>query len=569
MSRGGNSLTSSLQPKLVNWRIGQVRVATIASEDSASVASLRQETPRRERESWWKAASVSELKDHGDSSPLRSPQSRREVKQAMGPQRSIADIGSEGLLFFSPPSRCPQEHRFDVPATVTRRRSSPLPVPKASRETSEKCRYFCEPPRERLLVPFTDFPAAGHATQHHRRFDTPAGEEALMGRARSQTPDYHRRYAQNAAGTSLPGCSAAQVATVPESPRSSRSLQFERLHISWQEFIDGIIADLRKEEGDEEEEDEDEAENKDEMDFKDLSDEEQSFPRSAELDLEKYVDEVMQYIDDDEDEEDAGDKDQDDKACTFNVTSARVADWLSASSEAPNSACQEQVWDGTRSKSRHGEARDFGPRFGRWGRRGCPKSLAEIVDDVHSGTSEAEGGKLGFPSRVRLERAEHKQLGRLLQKLRGSRRDTFLVPTCRSLLFNVDGTLHYLQVALNMRLRGLLPASLKFWTVQEEPWQKLYDLKGNWAYFNRLASTQEQVWKDRNFKMNFSHGLYFEQVTLPGGQDAGQVYPGDKGRDLFAKTLHDDSKLLAGLGLQLQRGFLRLHCKRTHLWNIH
>jgi len=296
-----------------------------------------------------------------------------------------------------------------------------------------------------------------------------------------------------------------------------------------EEFIDGIIADLRKEEGDEEEEDEDaaedEAENKDEMDFKDLSDE----------DLEKYVDEVMQYIDDDEDdaihsdEEDAGDKDQDDKACTFNVTSARVADWLSASSEAPNSACQ-----------------DFGPRFGRWGRRGCPKSLAEIVDDVHSGTSEAEGGKSGTKPLVSarfvvkvIDKAEHKQLGRLLQKLRGSRRDTFLVPTCRSLLFNVDGTLHYLQVALNMRLRG----------AEEEPWQKLYDLKGNWAYFNRLASTQEQVWKDRNFKMNFSHGLYFEQVTLPGGQDAGQVYPGDKGRDLFAKTLHDDSKLLAGLGL--------------------
>ena len=32
-------------------------------------------------------------------------------------------------------------------------------------------------------------------------------------------------------------------------------------------------------------------------------------------------------------------------------------------------------------------------------------------------------------------------------------------------LNKVDGTLHYLQVALNMRLRGLLPASLKFWKV--------------------------------------------------------------------------------------------------------
>lgn len=225
----GRDLLGAATPRTA--RNKEVRVATVASEDSASVASLRQETPRRERESWWKAASVSELKDHGDSSPLRSPQSRREVKQAMGPQRSIADIGSEGLLFFSPPSRCPQEHRFDVPATVTRRRSSPLPVPKASRETSEKCRYFCEPPYGQRRAAsdklhWQDFPAAGHATQHHRRFDTPAGEEALMGRARSQTPDYHRRYAQNAAGSSLPGCSTAQVASVPESPRSVRSLQY-------------------------------------------------------------------------------------------------------------------------------------------------------------------------------------------------------------------------------------------------------------------------------------------------------------------------------------------------------
>ncbi|CAE7177578.1 unnamed protein product, partial [Symbiodinium necroappetens] len=284
----------------------------------------------------------------------------------------------------------------------------------------------------------------------------------------------------------------------------------------------------------EEEEDEDRAENQDETDYKDLSDE----------DFEKYVDEVMQYIDDDKDDaihsdgEDAGDKDQDDKACTFNVTSARVADWLSASSGAPNSACQ-----------------DFGPRFGSWGRRGCPKSLAEIVHDVQSGTSEAEGGKSGtkplisarFVVKV-IDKTEHKQLGRLLQKLRGSRRDTFLVPTCRSLVFNVDGTKHYLQVALNMRLQG----------AEEEPWQKLFDLKGNWAYFNRLASDEEQDSPKKALVEDIKTTMCQEleasdsvevSFVLKWSKDVQVWKDRDKGRDLFAKTLRDDSKLLAGLGL--------------------
>ena len=30
-----------------------------------------------------------------------------------------------------------------------------------------------------------------------------------------------------------------------------------------------------------------------------------------------------------------------------------------------------------------------------------------------------------------------------------------------------------------------------------------------WLFFK----SRKQVWKDRNFKMNFSHGLYFEQVA--------------------------------------------------------
>ena len=59
------------------------------------------------------------------------------------------------------------------------------------------------------------------------------------------------------------------------------------LHLFFIKQLEVTLPIRQDAEGDEEEEDEDaaedEAENKDEMGFKDLSDEEQSFPRSAEL----------------------------------------------------------------------------------------------------------------------------------------------------------------------------------------------------------------------------------------------------------------------------------------------
>ncbi|CAE7660774.1 unnamed protein product, partial [Symbiodinium pilosum] len=79
---------------------------------------------------------------------------------------------------------------------------------------------------------------------------------------------------------------------------------------------------------------------------------------------------------------------------------------------------------------------------------------------------------------------------------------------------SVGGQLHYVQVALNMMLKG----------VEDEPWRRLFDLKGNWLYSHRKAEERDQVWKDFNFRKYFQTGLIVDQVMLPGGQDDGEVY---------------------------------------------
>jgi len=56
--------------------------------------------------------------------------------------------------------------------------------------------------------------AAGAPSSARRRYDTPGGLQGSLGRARAVTPDYHRRYSGNTAGTSLPGSGCATVATV-------------------------------------------------------------------------------------------------------------------------------------------------------------------------------------------------------------------------------------------------------------------------------------------------------------------------------------------------------------------
>lgn len=93
------------------------------------------------------------------------------------------------------------------------------PAVKANPESSDGERLSCHGKQISTQSVWKEKPAAGAPTAHHRRFDTPAGTAALMGRARSQTPDYHRRYSENALGTSLPGCHSLKDISQPETPR--------------------------------------------------------------------------------------------------------------------------------------------------------------------------------------------------------------------------------------------------------------------------------------------------------------------------------------------------------------
>lgn len=201
----------------------------------------RESTPSRNpRDSWWSAASLGELqsskKGHGEvpESPLASPRSRREFREAMvGHSQSLNHIGAESGALLSSSLRSQEACRYHSgdgrirgqARVATKENQSNYPA-------REECRFFRAPVTERLMRSSNqrqEAPAAGSSTSHDRRFDTPAGEAALMGRARSQTPDYHRRYAQSAVGTSLPGSSqigqhAAECRTAdrPSTPQSAR-----------------------------------------------------------------------------------------------------------------------------------------------------------------------------------------------------------------------------------------------------------------------------------------------------------------------------------------------------------
>eukprot|EP00928_Gymnodinium_smaydae_P071841 TRINITY_DN55320_c0_g1_i1.p1 TRINITY_DN55320_c0_g1~~TRINITY_DN55320_c0_g1_i1.p1 ORF type:complete len:432 (+),score=54.72 TRINITY_DN55320_c0_g1_i1:106-1401(+) len=113
-----------------------------------------------------------------------------------------------------------------------KQREAPAPA-EASYHSRQDCRYH-EPPRPltrtRSLTPEggsfrrhapagppssaasdagAGAAAAGRETNSRMRHDTPGGQAASLGRTRSLTPDYYRRYATNLAGSSLPGSTAA------------------------------------------------------------------------------------------------------------------------------------------------------------------------------------------------------------------------------------------------------------------------------------------------------------------------------------------------------------------------
>ncbi|CAJ1348369.1 unnamed protein product [Effrenium voratum] len=249
----------------------------------------------------------------------------------------------------------------------------------------------------------------------------------------------------------------------------------------------------------------------------------------------EMVDQILAEIDKDDDiglevdwdwEEDG---EQNDTACTFSTVATSLPEWLADLRNFDHSSCK-----------------DFGPRFGAWGKSACG-SLPSIISDVLAESKEASGGKSGTKPLVSsryvvklMDEIEHNMLNKLLRELRGSRRLTLLAPTCRSLAFQVGSTTHYVQIAANLAMRG----------AQEELYSRIFDLKGNhlWKY-RKADSKNDFVMKDVDFKATFPKGINISQVMLPGKHLSQDSYVGEEAADFFARTLYTDGKLLARLGL--------------------
>lgn len=125
--------------------------------------------------------------------------------------------------------------RYDNPV---RQREAPAPKAESYRARQD-CRFH-GPPSPRTSRSFTpdggrvqgglrhqkasdERSYAGRASDTHLRHDTPGGQDRSLGRVRSVTPDYHRRYGSNLIGSSLPGSRAAAAADVEQSQAIGRA----------------------------------------------------------------------------------------------------------------------------------------------------------------------------------------------------------------------------------------------------------------------------------------------------------------------------------------------------------
>ncbi|CAJ1348368.1 unnamed protein product [Effrenium voratum] len=74
----------------------------------------------RTRESWWKAASLHDLRDPGHD-PLASPRNRRLAREAVAAKgKGISQIGAEGAALFVSSRKCPQDRTWVFFAWLSR-----------------------------------------------------------------------------------------------------------------------------------------------------------------------------------------------------------------------------------------------------------------------------------------------------------------------------------------------------------------------------------------------------------------------------------------------------------------
>mmetsp|Transcript_126315 Transcript_126315/g.252385 ORF Transcript_126315/g.252385 Transcript_126315/m.252385 type:complete len:519 (-) Transcript_126315:73-1629(-) len=195
--------------------------------------------------------------------------------------------------------------------------------------------------------------------------------------------------------------------------------------------------------------------------------------------------------------------------CEIRATTDNILDWLEYAGKYLES-CNDCI--------------DYGKAFGWWARSGgaCPASWGAVATAVRQGTSRAEGGKSGAAVELTPEYViktidddEKRQLDSLfifLLRMETSDRNSFLIPTCRTVRIsgsNSDGR-HMIVMPNSLLSHG---------DVSGRPLQ--FDLKGNFDYSGRRASFTATILKDANFHMLFPQGLDIVKVKFKNGQTPG------------------------------------------------
>eukprot|EP00927_Polykrikos_kofoidii_P066097 TRINITY_DN61757_c0_g1_i1.p1 TRINITY_DN61757_c0_g1~~TRINITY_DN61757_c0_g1_i1.p1 ORF type:complete len:471 (-),score=45.13 TRINITY_DN61757_c0_g1_i1:327-1739(-) len=133
------------------------------------------------------------------SNPLTTCQSTRDVfRYHKGPNREVREAPR------------PKEDSYEARESC-RYHSSASPRPRNFRDSVT---------RESSVARSNRAGAAGVNSDRSLRLDTPGGQATSLGRARSMTPEYHRRYSTNLAGSSLPGSGVG----APQRQRSARRM---------------------------------------------------------------------------------------------------------------------------------------------------------------------------------------------------------------------------------------------------------------------------------------------------------------------------------------------------------
>lgn len=182
--------------------------------------------------------------------------------------------------------------------------------------------------------------------------------------------------------------------------------------------------------------------------------------------------------------------------------------------------------------------KSYAPKFGNWGTKQCPSSLAEVIADLESSSDVANGGASGVAVTITkkyvlkvIDGHETDMLYGLLDELPSNLNHTFLNPACFIIRLKGDGT----SLLISPQI-GLNVDSDKYSD------QRKFDLKGNFEWKGRGKDNL-----DLGFTTMFPDGMFVAAVSF-------QTRSPEDAIDLLMR----DSKIL-GLALGLMDYSLYAH----------